>query len=173
MLRRYSTRPQRAHFIEIRRCAMSQTIILHSAGSVAVTATALLVALFQYWCFRKQPAEEWNAWGAGLSLSASIYAVAVAFQYNTEPGAPEPVLRTDPVHRHRLDALRGPGVHRHLSRHPPAPRRPRRPHGRPRRRPDPDLGHPLDHRRAVHRQAVFCGWTGRTTNRSWASWGPR
>lgn len=66
---------------------MDQTIVIHSAGSMAVAAIALLFCLFQYWLFRKQPTEDWNAWGAGLSLSTFFYAAAVVVQYNVPPGA--------------------------------------------------------------------------------------
>ena len=66
---------------------MDQTIVIHSAGSVVVAAIALFLSLFQYWVFRKQESADWNAWGAGLSLSTFFYAAAVVIQYNSPAGA--------------------------------------------------------------------------------------
>ena len=61
-------------------------IITSSAGSLCVATVAVLVFLFQYRLYLRKPDYVWNAWGAALSLSTGIYALAVFVQFNTTAG---------------------------------------------------------------------------------------
>ena len=58
-------------------------IILASVGSLSVAGIALFLSFFQGLLFLRRHSLPWNGWGAAISLSTALYAVAVFFQYNT------------------------------------------------------------------------------------------
>ena len=62
------------------------TIVTSSAGSLCVATVALLAFVFQYRLYLRKPDYVWNGWGAALSLSTAVYAVAVVMQFNTPAG---------------------------------------------------------------------------------------
>lgn len=61
-------------------------IVTASAGSLCVGTVALLVFVYQYRLYLRRPDYAWNGWGAALSLSTGVYAVAVCIQYNAAAG---------------------------------------------------------------------------------------
>lgn len=61
-------------------------IVTSSAGSLCVATVALLVFIFQYRLYLRKPDYTWNGWGAALSLSTCLYAVAVFIQFNVSAG---------------------------------------------------------------------------------------
>jgi len=64
-----------------------ETIILQSAGSLAVAALAFLMMILQMLFFMKRHQYTWYAWGAAVSFSALLYSVGIFFEYNTPEGA--------------------------------------------------------------------------------------
>ena len=62
------------------------TLVLSSAGSLAVSVFALLFAVMQMSLALKRSEFSWNRWGAAVSVSTSLYAFAVFIQYNTSAG---------------------------------------------------------------------------------------
>ncbi|MEW5734796.1 MAG: PAS domain S-box protein [Thermodesulfobacteriota bacterium] len=61
-------------------------IVAASAGSLCVSAVALLATVFTAYIYKKRPGAQWIAWGSSLSLAAFIYGLAVFFQYNLPAG---------------------------------------------------------------------------------------
>ncbi|MFH1985600.1 MAG: PAS domain-containing protein [Pseudomonadota bacterium] len=61
-------------------------IVTSSAGSLCVATVALLVFFYQYRLYLRKPDYAWNGWGAALSLSTCVYAVAVFIQFNASAG---------------------------------------------------------------------------------------
>lgn len=66
---------------------MFETVILQSAGSLAVAVVALLMLVLQTAFYFKRPQLVWYAWSTLLSFSAFLYAVGIFFEYNTPVGA--------------------------------------------------------------------------------------
>ncbi len=63
---------------------MDHLIALPSAGSIAVAAIALFLAVTQGLFALRRPRYGWTAWGSLISFSTFGYSLAVAFQYNSE-----------------------------------------------------------------------------------------
>lgn len=61
-------------------------IVTSSAGSLCVATVAVLAFIFQYRLYLRKPDYVWNGWGATLSLSTGIYALAVFIQFNSSAG---------------------------------------------------------------------------------------
>jgi PAS domain S-box-containing protein len=63
-----------------------QTVILQSAGSLAVAILALLMTILQMLFFIKKPQLTWYGWSAALSFSTLLYSSAIFIEYNTPAG---------------------------------------------------------------------------------------
>ncbi len=63
-----------------------QTIVFHSAGSLAVAVLALIMALMQLLLLQRQPRLRWCAWGAAISISGMLYALGIFLEYNLPAG---------------------------------------------------------------------------------------
>ena len=64
---------------------LNTAIVLSSAGSLSVAVIALFFFVFQGWIYLKGPLFTWSKWGALLSLTTLIYALAVFIQFNSSP----------------------------------------------------------------------------------------
>jgi PAS domain S-box-containing protein len=64
---------------------LNTAIVLSSAGSLSVAVIALFFFVFQGWIYLKGPLFTWSKWGALLSLTTLIYALAVFIQFNAPP----------------------------------------------------------------------------------------
>ncbi|RJR48377.1 MAG: response regulator [Desulfobacteraceae bacterium] len=65
---------------------ISETIVLQSAGSLAVAVLALLMAFLQAMFFFRKPQFQWFGWSAAVSFSGMLYAMGIFFEYNASPG---------------------------------------------------------------------------------------
>ena len=60
-------------------------IVPASAGSLVVAAVAMVFMVFQGWLATRRLHFVWNAWGAALSLSVSVYGLTGFCQFNSGP----------------------------------------------------------------------------------------
>jgi PAS domain S-box-containing protein len=60
-----------------------ESLLLPSAGSLAVAAIALFMAAMQGFFFLRKPEYSWNGWGCMLSLATFAYSMATVLQYNS------------------------------------------------------------------------------------------